>query len=113
VNLRLQPLRIPSGWTVASWNRFYELDPPSSNEEADGLKKYFTEDLLALRHDERDRILDVGWYPDEDVEHGTYTILVYEGDYWGPELHTFSTRDRTVLVSEIERLMYDVTRGAL
>jgi hypothetical protein len=91
----------------------YEIDPPSAKDEISKLQKYFTEDLLALTHEERNRILDVGWYPDEDVENGTYTIFVHEGGFWGPELHTFSTRDRTVLVSEIERLMYEVARGAL
>jgi hypothetical protein len=59
----LQPLRIPTGWTMA-WNDFVELNPdPSAAPESDHWL-YFHQDLLLLKNEQRSLLIDVGWYPD-------------------------------------------------
>jgi hypothetical protein len=92
--LQLQPLRVPAGWTVTYNDGLYEVDPPP-DAEPDGAPRWlFKEDMLQMRHEGADRLLDVGWYPDGDVAGGGYVLVVYEGDVHGRLLHESRGRDR-------------------
>lgn len=66
-----------------------------------------------LQQPRRNRLLDVGWYPDGDVEVGQFRLVVYEGDFDGQLLHEFCTRNRRSLVAEIERVLGAVNREEL
>jgi hypothetical protein len=91
----LQPLRIPAGWLVQYNNGLYEIDPnPELIPEADRWW-IFKEDMLTLWHSLRNRLLDVGWYPEGNLEEGHYGLVMYEGDFTGELLHEFQTRDTT------------------
>jgi hypothetical protein len=110
-DLRLQPLRIPAGWLVSYNNGLYEIDPdPVLVPESDRWW-VFKEDMLQMRHEATNRLLDLGWYPEGDLSGGAYGLVVHEGDFRGPELHRFSTRDRSALVAEVERLLVAVVAG--
>jgi hypothetical protein len=108
----LQPLRVPTGWGVEYNNGLYEVDPSAQVAEADRCW-LFKQDMLLMRHERRNRLLDVGWYPDGDLQEGEYRLVVHEGDFRGPRLHEFATRDRLALVAEIERLLRAVTDARL
>jgi hypothetical protein len=69
--------------------------------------------MLQMRHERRNRLLDLGWYPEGDLLDGNYGLVVHEGDFTGPELHKFRGRDRLALVAEIERLLEVITHGEL
>ncbi|BAZ36598.1 hypothetical protein NIES4101_25170 (plasmid) [Calothrix sp. NIES-4101] len=104
----LQPLRIPAGWLIQYNNGLYEIDPnPELIPEADRWW-VFKEDMLQIRHSLRNRLLDVGWYPEGNLEEGHYRLVMYEGDFTGELLHEFQTSDRMVLVAEIERLLREI-----
>jgi hypothetical protein len=106
---RLQPLRVPTGWTV-TWNGgLYEVEPDPSA----GVEDLFGEDLLQMRHNGRNRVLDVGWYPTRDLVNGSYGLVVYEGDFHGRMLFEFRTRDRRKLVGEVDRLLDEIAEGRL
>jgi hypothetical protein len=109
----LQPLRIPTGWTVAYNNGLYEIDP--SDESVSGVERWvvFKEDMLQMRNERRNRLLDLGWYPEGDLETGQYGLVVYEGDFDGRLLHEFRGRDRPALVEEIDRLLVAISEGKL
>jgi ribosomal protein S27AE len=109
----LQPLRVPAGWAVEHNNGLYELDPSPELVPEQDRWWLFKEDMLQLRHGRRDRLLDLGWYPEGDLVQGHYGLVVYEGDFRGRLLHESSTRDRPALVAEIERLLQAVADGRL
>ena len=108
MDIPLQPLRIPSGWLVAHNDGLYEIDPSGKTIPKDIHDSYFREDMLQLWHDTRNRLIDVGWYPEGDLQHGQYGLVLYEGDATGRQLYEFRTRDRLKLVAEIERLLVGV-----
>ena len=94
-------------------NGLYELDPSPEIVPEPDRWWLFKEDMLQLRHERRDRLLDLGWYPEGDLSQGRYGLVVYEGDFHGRLLHQSATRDRAALVAEIERLLQAVTDGQL
>jgi hypothetical protein len=108
----LQPLRIPSGWSVPYNDGLYEVDPDPSKlvGEFDDIE-CFKEDMLMMVHAAYNRLLDVGWYPTADLAGGSYGLVVYEGDFHGRLLFELETRDRAYLVREIERLLREISAG--
>ena len=38
-------------------------------------------------------MIDVGWYPDHDLENGLYRGLVVRGDVWDNPLEVFTSRN--------------------
>jgi hypothetical protein len=111
--LPLQPLRIPTGWHVKYNNGLFEIDPvPELVPEADRWW-IFKQDMLQMTHPRFNRLLDLGWYPEGDLVSGRYGLVVHEGDFQGPLLHKFHTRDRHALVAEIEHLLSAVCSGRL
>ncbi|MBL8797130.1 MAG: hypothetical protein JNM56_24730 [Planctomycetia bacterium] len=113
VAVPLQPLRIPTGWLVEYNNGLHEIDPLPELLPGDERYFLFKQDMLQLHHARHNRLLDVGWYPDGDLETGRYKLVVHEGDFRGPLLHEFQTRDRLTLVAEIERILQAVDRQEL
>jgi hypothetical protein len=107
---RLQPFRIPTGWTVA-YNDLREIDPPEVPE--DSRHTFLKEDLLRMTQEHFNRLLDVGWYPAGNLADGAYRVVVYEGDFHGRLLFELRTPDRARLVAEVERLMQEVCDGRL
>ncbi len=94
----LQPLRIPAGWVV-DYNDLREADPSPQSVAALLLR----EDLLQLRHPKAGVLVDVGWYGDADS--GEFAVYVQAGNFRGERLHEFRSRDRLVIVAEVERLL--------
>lgn len=109
----LQPLRIPTGWTVTYNNGLYEIDPPGDEVPEHERWVVFKEDMVQMRNEHRNRLLDLGWYPEGDMKTGQYGLVVYEGDFHGRLLHEFRGRDRAALVAEIERLLVAISEGEL
>lgn len=108
----LQPLRITAGWRVDYNSGLYEVDPRPDLDPHD-VRFWFKEDMLILVHERRDRLADVSWHPDSDIEAGQYTLRVYVGDYRGRLLHEYCTRERQALVAELEWVLRAVTRHEL
>lgn len=109
-NAPLQPLRITEGWTVRYNNGLYEVD---ATEKTIAWWWIFKCDMLMLVHEQRNRLLDLGWTPEMEWDEGAYRLRLYEGDFQGRELHAYEGRDRGALVREIERILADVSRGVL
>lgn len=100
---KLQPLRIPIGWSV-EYNDFHAIN------QDDPVAWHWRKDtLLQLKHARRDRLLDLSWHPPDDAE-GRYRVRLFAGDFTGAELETFESRDRLELVAAIERMLDDVNR---
>lgn len=105
----LQPLRIEPGWTI-SYNEFLEADlDTDENPNTWAMRK---QDLFQATQKKRNRLLDLGWYPEQEVD-GAFRLQVYEGDFTGTQLHEFSSRNRLEVVAEMERLFLLINRGDL
>lgn len=102
----LQPLRIAPGWTV-DYNQFRAPDL----SRADGWMD-LKGNLLQMRHEQRDRLLDLGWVPEGEPK-GSYLLRVFERDFTGTLLREVSTPELPAVVAAIERALEEVTRGAL
>ncbi len=109
---KLQALRIPAGWAV-HYNDFHAIDLHPAMRGGFDCRPYFKEDLLQLVHARRNRLVDLGFYPDGDVEDGRFRLHVYDGDCSGTLLHSFETRERATLTLEIERVLLQVTHGMM
>lgn len=93
----LVPLRVSEGWTI-SYNAFRAGDLKGN--------------LLQANHTRRNRMLDLGWRPENDPT-GAYALVVYVGDFTGPCLYDRSHKRLDELIIDIERLFEAVTRGEL
>ncbi len=112
MDIPLQPLRIPTGWTVAYNDGLYEIDPSEKLIPEDKHMWFFKEDMLQLWNADRNLLLDVGWFPSGDLKCGEYALHLHRGDWVsGQKLHAFRTRSRLALVAEIERLLLGVVDG--
>lgn len=111
--LPLQPLRIPTGWLIAYNNGLYEIDPDPAKVPESERWWIFKEDMVQMKHEQRNRLLDIGWYLEGNLVDGYYNLFIHEGNCSGPELHRFRTRDRLALVAEIERLLKVIDAGKL
>ena len=97
---------------IAYNDGLYEIDPSVDAIPEDKHICFFKEDMLQLKHDHRNRLLDVGWFPSGDLQSGEYALHLHEGDWiMGRKLHEFRTRNRQALVAEIERLLLGVVDG--
>ncbi|NHN24849.1 hypothetical protein FIA58_004085 [Flavobacterium jejuense] len=110
--MNLQPLKIPSGWTVA-WNLFTQTDSTVTTIHE------FSGSLLLLNSPTRLKAIEVEWKPEGDLN-GAYHLQVicllprfnsktnemeYEGLWETPELE-FATNKRLELVDKINELLF-------
>lgn len=98
MNYLLQPLRIPSGWTV-TYNQFSEYDPTTCDDE--GLYE-LTEDLLQLYNNNVQLLIDLGWYPSFDLN-GHYTLVLIKNNDWEHPLQKVMTQSKHKIISFIEQ----------
>ena len=114
--MNLQPLKIPSGWSV-EWNLLTETNPTENT-----IHEFTGSSLLLLNSLIRLKAIDVSWQPEGDIN-GAYLLQViyllpkfnaktntmeFEGLWETPELE-FSTKNRLELVNKINHLLFYLT----
>ncbi|MGY8768594.1 MAG: hypothetical protein ACKVH8_09225 [Pirellulales bacterium] len=104
--MKLQPLRIPAGWTV-NYNTFCDIEATPESVQAD--MTFLNQDLLQLKHQRSSNLIDLGWTPEGNYEDGAFHLQVYENDFLGKLIHDLRSKDKTVIVEEIERLCRDIS----
>lgn len=108
----LVPLRIPSGWRVVS-NSFFDIEPHYDlgifhNAE------YFTQDLLSIeriQYDPKCRplfIIDLGWYPSEDID-GKYRLTLVSKSFEN-KLKIIENKNRDSIRKLIEAWLKGLSR---
>ncbi|MDG1715656.1 hypothetical protein [Lacinutrix sp.] len=110
--MNLQPLKIPSGWTV-EWNLLTETDPTTET-----IHEFTGSSLLLINSSTRLKAIDVSWRPEANLN-GAYQLQVicmlpnfnkktntmeYSGLWETPELE-FTTKNRLELVKKINQLL--------
>ena len=98
-DFKLQPLRIPSGWTVET-NTLHEVDPQEQY-----MYPYFSGSVLFYAEKKKHKVaVDVAWVPEEEVdgEYQVTRIALRDDGKAGDEEELFSTRDRQELITKLE-----------
>ncbi|NVJ98004.1 MAG: hypothetical protein HWE25_07625 [Alphaproteobacteria bacterium] len=109
MNAPIQPLRVPESWMV-HYNQFREFDLDNDTDpETWKLRK---QTLWQGQCERRDRLMDLGWYPEGELE-GTFRLQIYEGDFTGTLLFEFESHTRLEIVDQMELVMISVMTGAL
>lgn len=98
-----QPLRIPAGWLLL-YNEFYEVAPSA--------EWTYRHEVLMARNEDRGRLMDLSWRLDEESSEWGFRLAVWSGD-WDELLHSFRSRDREAVVTELERLFSEIMWGRL
>lgn len=110
----LQPIRIPSGWSVL----FYKLDsiePDTLDEEDKAWLGHFVEDILYIEKENQRKVnkkkekqvigVDLGWYPDGDPK-GAYRLVAILDHHWEEPLLEFISRNTQEIVDQIEYWLF-------
>lgn len=111
-NTYIQPLRIPSGWTV-DYNTMPEIELSQ-----DTLSQFQGSSLIMLYNNHANRLIDVSWRPEMDIN-GSFQLEVYnrlevfneklnafvpEVDWENPYLE-FETKNKSALIEKLEILL--------
>lgn len=111
--MNLQPLKIPSGWSV-EWNVLTETDP---SEET--IHEFTGSSLILLNSSTRLKAIDVSWRPEGDINGAYYLQVIcllpkfnvktntmeYDGLWETPEVE-FTMKGRLELVDKINELLF-------
>lgn len=94
----LQPLRIPSGWTV-QYNNFSEYDLEQHGEK---YRFELVEDLLQLKN--HNLLVDLGWYPSMDSagEYILYLVDTKKDRPFEPPIEEFHSRAKAEIIAKLE-----------
>jgi hypothetical protein len=104
----LQPLRIPTGWSV-EWNTFFDAEPPA-NHQTD-LSWEFAKDMLLISNDRIGIFIELGWYP--NLKGGVFRLVavrLYENAdamsrSWDKPLRKLLARPKEKIVRSLEKWM--------
>lgn len=110
---QMQPLRIPSYWSIG-YNKLEDLEPSELSTEDRAWLFVFVQDILYVyrkytnKHIEHTITVDLGWYPDGDPKGSFHLIALLDSDWKNPILE-FSSRSKAEIVETLESwLFYDL-----
>lgn len=94
----LQPLRIPSGWTV-KYNNFSEYDLQTHGTE---YAYELNEDLLQLEY--CNVLIDLGWYPSMDINgrYVMYFVNTNNKNYFDNPIDVFESKSKKEIILKLE-----------
>jgi hypothetical protein len=122
--VKLQPLRIPTGWHIV-WNTLFEVDPSGGKDRQDNTGG---SSLFSVISEERRSYIEVAWRPEFDPN-GCYRLIVMYSPWprtpkgrrfkgaelefdWSNPIHQLETRSHAELVKELEGWLEDCPRWA-
>lgn len=113
--VKLQPLRIPAGWRIYK-HEFFNLEPKGQPKvkgfpNDDGWL-LFEQDLLMVKHERQEIILDMGWAPQYDPA-GQFILDMVKGDYLRNNPATiYETREKAEIVQALEVEMLRISKAS-
>ncbi len=113
IDVPLQPLRFPAGWVVKG-NKFHDLEPKGEikvkgfvNDDGWAL---FESELLFVKHEKQQIILDMGWSPQYDPA-GKFVLDLVKGNYLQSDPVTIhETSDKAEMVEAVNATMLRISR---
>lgn len=111
---KLQPFRIPAGWTVG-YNNFADTDPETLSADDEAWLSSFNEDILQIycklkrernmQTEKQELTIDLGWYPDGDPDGEFVLRAILDRDWYEPLLE-FSSRSKAEIVRTLEKWLW-------
>jgi len=103
-NIEKQSLILPDDW-IMTYNEFYDIDPSEINDWGDISQScFFKEDMLQIKNNGKNLLLDLGWYPEFKKE-GRYCIHLIEDYNWEKPLVKKHTKSKTKTLKIIEDIL--------
>ncbi len=110
MKLKLVPLRIPTGWTI-TLNDFTESLPKKFTHDNYEHRWEFKEDILQLSSKYKKQIIDLGWYPEFNVD-GQYKLMLVdtseesgEGSFYWNVIEEYCSRSTEDVRMKIEEFL--------
>ena len=103
---QLQPLRIPKGFKV-EWNAFYDYDP-SQDFDSQQHETYLREDLLQLKYEAEELVIDLGWYGEPQAKEGYFQLLLLRGLHWDQPLVRITSKSLKEITAKLESLLWKI-----
>ncbi|MCA0755646.1 hypothetical protein KP806_11325 [Paenibacillus sp. N4] len=112
-------LKLTSDWVV-KWNHFYEINTNEFIDESFPCQMDLIEDIVYFINQSRNRMLDLGWYPEGNPK-GKYRLVLIEMDEeedkqienWNNPLITFTSRDNIEIKNKVNEILNKVSEGLL
>ncbi len=108
---KLQPLRIPIGWTV-KYNKLKNIEPNELEHDDKSWLFDLTEYILHLELIHKNKLkdksirIDLGWYPDGDIN-GSFKAVAIVDKNWERPILEYSTRSKKKIVEVIEKWLFN------
>lgn len=112
----LQPLRIPSNWTVLQ-HQLMNIEPQELNKNDDKWLTMFVEDILQIeRHlkrksnkkvEQQKLVIDLGWYPDSEPS-GNFRLVAILNNNWEFPLLQFTSRSKKEILETLEYWLFGI-----
>ncbi|CAM4525022.1 hypothetical protein FHS16_001104 [Paenibacillus endophyticus] len=116
---QLVSLKLPADWII-KWNQFYEINTNEFIDESFPFQIELQEDIFLFINLSRNRMLDLGWYPEGNPK-GKYRLVLIEMDVeqdkeienWNNPLITFTARDNIEIKNKVNEILNKVSEGLL
>lgn len=112
---RLKPFRIASNWKIM-WNKLEDIEPDDINPDDDAWLFVFLQDMVYITTEytykkdkktiKRTLAIDLGWYPDGDVN-GNYRLVAILDDNWSEPILEMETRSTKEVADTMELWMFE------
>lgn len=99
--MKTSKIQVSGNWLI-TFNDLPAEEPSKENVE----QSYdYKEDLLQIRNEKSNLLIDVGWYPEGDYENGKLRICLFEGDFHGRLIKESSTKSLAEAILQIKMLI--------
>ncbi|MGX7666722.1 hypothetical protein [Flavobacterium pedocola] len=102
----LQKLTVPDNYKVVQ-NVFFTYDPETDYSENENLL-YLSEDLLQLKNEKLNLIIDLGWYGEIYSNKGTFKLYVIENQDWENPVITEASKSQKIITEKLEKLLLNL-----
>ena len=92
---------LPEGWKI-NINNLFKIEIEKNDDK---IWDKFSEDMFNMVNSEKKLIIDVGWYPQFDVN-GHFGLIVIKDNVWLKPIDTLVTRDINEIINKINAIIH-------
>ncbi|MGN0144321.1 MAG: hypothetical protein ACI398_05015 [Clostridium sp.] len=95
--------KLPEGWTIKN-NTLFKIEEELIKNLDNDTRNKLSEDMLNIVNHLKNIIIDVGWYPQFDIN-GHFGLVVVKDNIWIKPIDTLVTRDINVVIDKVNKIM--------
>ncbi|KIA97672.1 hypothetical protein OA93_11770 [Flavobacterium sp. KMS] len=107
MKLELQKFRMPIDCKIIE-NKFYTYDPELEYAEENNLF-YLCEDLLQIKLERLDLIVDLGWYGNVSKNNGIFKIYIIKNENWEHPVKIEASKSQKEITRKLEEILFEIT----